>query len=136
MVEASSVSVKVFGEHFMLDGYHGDKDALGSKELVANCLEELPSKLSMSKLSEVQVYWAAESGEHDPGGWSGFVLIQESHISIHTFPARGFVSVDVYSCRGGLDMVFLEHYFCRAFSLQDVEMQCVQRGTRYPINNL
>ena len=30
---------------------------------------------------------------------SGFVLIAESHITIHTFPERGYVNVDIFSCR-------------------------------------
>ncbi len=32
-------------------------------------------------------------------GVSGFVLIAESHISIHTFPDRGYLSLDIFSCK-------------------------------------
>jgi len=47
----------------------------------------------------------------DPGGWSGFVIIAESHISIHTFPARRFVSIDVYTCKNGLKKDFIIFYY-------------------------
>lgn len=32
------------------------------------------------------------------GGVSGFVLLAESHISIHTWPEHGYAAVDVYTC--------------------------------------
>jgi S-adenosylmethionine decarboxylase proenzyme len=37
-----------------------------------------------------------------PQGVSGSVVIAESHLSIHTWPARGYVAVDIFTC-GGLD---------------------------------
>ncbi|MEM6730467.1 MAG: adenosylmethionine decarboxylase [Myxococcota bacterium] len=37
-----------------------------------------------------------------PQGVSGSVVIAESHLSIHTWPENGYVSVDIYTC-GGLD---------------------------------
>jgi len=33
-----------------------------------------------------------------PEGVSGYVLIAESHISIHTWPTDGYASVDIYTC--------------------------------------
>lgn len=53
----------------------------------------------MTALSATEVYYAASNDKKGPGGWSGFAVIQESHISIHTFPERGFLSADVYTCR-------------------------------------
>jgi len=32
-------------------------------------------------------------------GYSSFVMIAESHIALHTFPAFGYLSFDCYSCR-------------------------------------
>ncbi len=37
-----------------------------------------------------------------PQGVSGSVVIAESHLSIHTWPENGYVSVDIYTC-GGLN---------------------------------
>jgi adenosylmethionine decarboxylase proenzyme (EC 4.1.1.50) len=33
-----------------------------------------------------------------PHGISGYVLIAESHISIHTWPELGYAAVDVFTC--------------------------------------
>ncbi|MBK3495173.1 S-adenosylmethionine decarboxylase proenzyme [Viridibacillus sp. YIM B01967] len=34
----------------------------------------------------------------NPYGVSGAVIIEESHLTIHTWPEYGFASVDVYTC--------------------------------------
>ena len=72
----------------------------------------------------------------DPGGVSGFVMIAESHISIHTFPLRGFISADVYTCQNSLEVERICQYFADAFGLQDLEINVVKRGTRYPQRNI
>lgn len=125
-----------FGEHLTIDGNGGQKELLDDKNLVLKILNELPEKIGMEKLSEPAVYRALSNDKKDPGGWTGFVVIQESHISIHTFPDRGFVSADVYTCKNGLDVEFVVDYFKNIFALQDVEQNFIIRGTRYPADNI
>src|SRR3954462_1466579 len=90
-----------FGEHLTIDGYLGAPASLNDKELVFKTLDELPGLLGMKKLAQPTVHFAAGNDEKAPGGWSGVVIIEESHISVHTFPANSFVSIDVYTCRNG-----------------------------------
>ncbi len=125
-----------FGEHITIDGYDGDKEKLNSKELVLQCLSELPKLLGMHTLIDPVTVWAEPNGKKDPGGWSGFVIIAESHISVHTFPGRGFVSADVYTCQNGLDTKKVVAYFRDTFTLADSEENFIKRGTRYPDHNL
>jgi S-adenosylmethionine decarboxylase len=125
-----------FGEHFTLDGYGGNSELLNDEKLVFNCLNELPTLMGMHKLSNPQVFSAPDNHIKDPGGWSGFVVIMESHISIHTFPKRGFVSADVYTCRDNLDTNFISEYFKKVFQLSDLETNFIKRGTRYPDRNI
>ncbi|RLE72919.1 MAG: adenosylmethionine decarboxylase [Thermoprotei archaeon] len=33
-----------------------------------------------------------------PQGVSGMVIVSESHISIHTWPEKGYAAIDVYTC--------------------------------------
>ena len=125
-----------FGEHLMIDGYGGSYDALNDRTLVLRCLDELPGLLEMRKLAEPVVYFAPGNNAKDPGGWSGVVVIAESHISIHTFPARGFVSIDVYTCKNGMDTELISSYFREKFSLKDIEVNFVKRGRKYPRKNI
>src|SRR5579859_7399714 len=88
-----------FGEHITIDGYGGDPALLNSRDALSRCIDELCARLELRKLSEIVIVLAPDTQAKDPGGWSGFVVIAESHISIHTFPKRRFVSADVYTCR-------------------------------------
>lgn len=125
-----------FGEHLTLDGYGGDPKKLNDKAVVEAFLADLPGHLDMHKLTEPSVVFAPENGDKDPGGWSGFVIIAESHISIHTFPNRKFVSADVYTCKNGLDVPAILAYFKETFALADIEDHLIKRGTRYPAHDL
>jgi len=125
-----------FGEHLTLDGYGGAFNKLNDKEVVLFCLSDLPARLGMHCLSEPAVYFAEPNHLKDPGGWSGMVVIAESHISIHTFPKRGFVSIDAYTCKNNMDTAFIVDYFKKAFELREVETNFIKRGTRYPVEDL
>jgi len=122
-----------FGEHLTLDGYGGNFKKLNDKKLVLKCLTELPRKIGMRILGSPHVYLAPDNNIKDSGGWSGFVVVVESHISIHTFPHRRFVSIDIYACRESLDKKFITNYFRKKFNLQDIETHAIKRGTRYPV---
>lgn len=125
-----------FGEHLTIDGYEGNATKLNDKELVLGCLQELPKILGMKTLAPPEVYFAKGNDKKDPGGWSGFVVIEESHISIHTFPARRFLSADVYTCQSGLNTKQITEYFRDTFGVADIEEHFIMRGTRYPEHNL
>jgi len=121
-----------FGEHVMIDAYGCAPSRLDNRMLVRSCLVELPEMLLMRPLCAPEVYFAPGGSKKDPGGWTGFVVVQESHISIHTFPANRFVSIDVYTCKNGLDVGAVERYFTRVFAAGVLETNFVRRGTRYP----
>ena len=125
-----------FGVHVTIDGYGGSAQLLADHEHVRKCLSELPERLGMHKLLEPSVMELGQLSPKDPGGVSGFVMIAESHISIHTFPLRGFVSADVYTCQNSLDVERICEYFADVFGLQDLEINVVKRGTRYPQHNI
>lgn len=125
-----------FGVHLTIDGYNGDPDKLNDGDLVRRALNELPGKIGMHILAEAIVLEAPPSNPKDGGGYSGFVIIAESHISCHTFPKRRFVSIDVYTCKSAMDNEAIIKYFTELFSLDDVETNYLKRGTRFPNHDL
>ena len=47
----------------------------------------------------------------EPQGISILYLLSESHISIHTFPERNYIALDLYTCRNYTDnSAYLEIY--------------------------
>lgn len=120
----------------MLDGYGADPELLTDVEGLRQILESVPVSMGMHKISEPVVVEVGPMNHKDPGGVSGFVLIAESHMSLHTFPKRGFITIDVYTCQDEIDSQKLTALFVDAFKLQSHDMCTVNRGTRYPANNI
>ena len=44
----------------------------------------------------------------EPGGVTGFLLLSESHLCVHTFPETGFAAFDLYCCRSRVDWPWAE----------------------------
>jgi S-adenosylmethionine decarboxylase len=125
-----------FGVHLMFDGYNADQSLLGNREHLTKLLSEIPGKMKMHTICDPVVVEVGELNEKDPGGISGFVMIAESHISYPTFPKRGFVSADVYTCQNDLDIEHFTALLAEAFGTTDYDTHVQNRGLRYPSNNL
>jgi hypothetical protein len=52
IADASSAGGGHFGEHFMIGAYCGSREKLLDRELVQQCLGELPERLGMRELAE------------------------------------------------------------------------------------
>jgi S-adenosylmethionine decarboxylase len=124
-----------FGLHLMLDMYDCDPTTLNDTKLVYTILDELPEKIGMHKLTRPYVVFSEGNDKKDPGGWSGFVIIQESHIALHTFIKRRFVTIDVYSCKE-FDTTIAKEYFKKAFRTENAEIIEEVRGRNYPSEDI
>ncbi len=119
-----------FGPHLMLDGYGCAKAKLEDLDLIYRILDELPPKIGMTRIMPPYVFKYSGLKPED-WGISGFVLIAESHISIHTFPEKNFVSVDIFSCKA-FDAELAASYLKDAFGMTKVETNVLDRGTEFP----
>jgi len=116
--------------HLIIDGHGGDYDKLQDLNLVYDVLEKLPDEIRMTKIMPPYTF-RYRGVKPEDWGISGFVLIAESHISIHTFPERGLVNVDVFSCKE-FDADATLAYVKDAFGLTgEIEAQVLHRGLEY-----
>lgn len=118
--------------HITIDGFGGNPAKLGNLELVRNLLDRYPDEIGMTKITEPHCF-EYRGEKPDDWGVSGFVIIAESHIAIHTFPEHQQVWVDVFSCKGfdetpAIDMIV------EAFSLESTRVCKLERGLEYPHN--
>ncbi len=127
-----------FGEHLLIDAYGADKKALWDKRLIRKSLIRLCDLLGVKMLCKPVLTVTIDGELQVPGGVTGVVVLAESHISIHTFPSRRFLSADVYSCRHGMDQEAVKRFFAETFllDLNDCEVQFIKRGTRYPARDV
>ncbi len=122
-----------FGPHLILDGYGARKESLINLTGIYNLLDRLPEQIGMTKIMPPYVFKYSGVKPED-WGVSGFVLIAESHISIHTFPEKNFLSVDIFSCKN-FDTDWTLRYLTKAFSIRKYEIKLLDRGTEFPKEN-
>jgi S-adenosylmethionine decarboxylase len=115
--------------HLVVDGYGGDLDKLKDIDLVYRFLDEYPSAIGMTKIAPPQVYTYHGKTPQD-WGVSGFVLIAESHISVHTFPERRYVNIDIFSCNEFDPDASLADVK-ETFSLPQARVWTLDRGLEY-----
>ena len=122
----------MFGPHLTLDLYGCSEERISSSDLITEILDELPKLINMRTISEPQVIvYPGKNSSFDKGGISAFVLIAESHISIHTFKGYGFATVDVFSCKN-FSVEKTEKYFIEKLEAKKVEKHFIMRGREFP----
>ncbi len=83
----------------------------------------------MNAISEPQIKEYHGSKIED-WGLSGFVLIAESHISVHTFPEKQFVNVDIFSCKQ-FDVELSLAIVKKQFRINEIQHRVIPRGVEY-----
>jgi S-adenosylmethionine decarboxylase len=121
----------MFGPHLTLDIYGCNPEKLSDSKFIYNLLDELPNLIGMHKISAPNVtFFSGNPKSFDKGGVSAFVLITESHITIHTFIADKFASVDIFSCNE-FDVNKATNYFMEKLEANKVERNFIERGKEF-----
>ena len=119
-----------YGPQLSLDLYKCSQKRLDDKKFVKKLLNEFPEKIGMRKISEPHVIeYRPEKKEE--GGLSGFVIIAESHITIHTYPIKELAKIDIVSCKE-FDHGKAVSILKKAFKAKESEYKNLYRGKHYP----
>ncbi|MGF1510816.1 MAG: adenosylmethionine decarboxylase [Myxococcota bacterium] len=79
------------GQHLLAE-YHGCRTSLlNDKDIIQRLLTRAAEDAGATVV-------AAVFHRFSPQGISGVVVIEESHLSIHTWPEAGYAAVDFYTC--------------------------------------
>lgn len=82
--------VRFAGMHLLVDMWGADH--LDDENVIRHALARA-TEASGASLLHMHLHRFTDSG-----GISGVALLAESHISIHTWPERGFAAVDIFMC--------------------------------------
>tara|TARA_Y100000593_G_C4310438_1_gene338076 strand:+ start:1328 stop:1723 length:396 start_codon:yes stop_codon:yes gene_type:complete len=122
-----------FGEHLMIDGYGCDRNHLSDKNKVGQVIREIVLATGMNQLSEILCYEVkGEVGTKDSGGVTGIVVVKESHIAIHTFTNREYISIDIFTCKNGMDVEKIKKICELEFGIKSADATLVKRGLHFP----
>ena len=115
--------------HLVIDGYGGNIDKMWDEDLVRNFLYDYPESLDMTRITEPNVL-RYEAPKSEDSGVSGFVIIAESHISIHTLPRKDYINIDIFSCQPFNHELALEDVK-ELFGLIEVKTWLLDRGLEW-----
>ena len=112
--------------HVIIDGYGGDPDQLSDENEVGVVLDQYPEMMGMTKITQPTVIRYRGTKPED-WGVSGYVMIAESHIALHTFPERRLVWADIFSCKDFDATAVLEDLKQR-FGLEQMDVTTLERN--------
>ena len=119
-----------FGQHLIIDGYGANQAKLMDIDFIYDFLNKYPETIEMTKIMPPYVFKYFAPNPED-WGISGFVIIAESHISIHTFPEKLFLSVDIFSCKPfNVDKAVVD--ITEMFEIKKSEIRLLDRGLEFP----
>lgn len=111
------------GQAWTVDAFGCDPALLRSKDALAAAFDAIVSDVGLKPLFPAT--WHVFPGE---GGVTGFLLLSESHLSVHTFPEHGFAAFDLYCCRERDDWPWARHLADR-LGAREVTVRRLRRGT-------
>lgn len=85
-----------FGRHVAVDTWGVDFELLNSVDWLKSQMIEAAEACGATVLS-------VQAKQFEPQGATVLVLLSESHLSIHTYPEKGFAAVDCYTCGDTVD---------------------------------
>lgn len=116
--------------HVMLDLYGCNPDLLADEAHLRRVLNEYPARIGMEKVSPVELRYIKTSNPLDDG-YSGFVIIATSHVSLHAWAPYRMINIDIFSCNE-FDEAEVITFACAMFETNDIEVRSVRRATRSP----
>lgn len=81
------------GRHVIADICGVRPDLLRDAERIMGVLRDALQQAGFRKLEEVSHRFSG-GGE----GFTGVILLAESHAAVHTYPERGYLALDVFGC--------------------------------------
>ncbi|URN92879.1 MAG: adenosylmethionine decarboxylase [Candidatus Pristimantibacillus lignocellulolyticus] len=110
-----------FGRHVAVDAWGVDFDLLNSAEILQSHMVEAAEASGATVLS-------VQSKQFEPQGATVLVLLSESHLSIHTYPERGFAALDCYTCGETVDPQVAIDYMMSVLKPQTTHAKKLIRG--------
>lgn len=110
-----------FGRHVALDVWGVDEGLLNNSAVLQTHLVEAAEACGATVLS-------VQKKQFEPQGATVLVLLSESHISIHTYPEKGFAAIDCYTCGDTVDPELAIEYLISVLNPEQVHAKKLIRG--------
>jgi len=77
--------------HLLIEFWECDRKVLDSTTVIAKVMRRAARAAKAKPVSATYRHF-------DPHGVSGVMVVEESHLSVHTWPESGYAAVDIFTC--------------------------------------
>lgn len=109
------------GTHVIAELNTCDYELLKDKQFIETIVK---AGVEKSGASIIQAYFH----NFAPEGVSGVILLSESHASIHTWPDKGYASIDIYTCGEHVSPHIAYEYIASQLKAQSTKITTLTRG--------
>jgi S-adenosylmethionine decarboxylase len=114
------------GKHFICDLSDCDKTLLFDSDRASEMFTRAVRNSGLTIVSE-GIY------KFSPHGFTCFLLLAESHASLHAWPEYGYCAVDIFTCNLDKDMFPLVEQLRGLFHSQQISIRSLDRAVFMPI---
>lgn len=112
---------KALGNHILIEFMNCDPEILNDVAKIEKNMVDAASKAGATVINSTFHHFS-------PYGVSGVVVIQESHLAIHTWPEWGYSAVDLFTC-GEIDAWISFDYLKKSFGSDSYSAIEIKRGS-------
>ena len=109
------------GREWVVDAYGCRPEDLKSREQLEKLFTQLIRSLELKPVAPPTWHQFA-----DPGGVTGFVILEESHLAVHTFPEHGSLCLSLFCCKPRPEFNFV-FYLGGEFGAESVRVRRIER---------
>jgi S-adenosylmethionine decarboxylase len=108
------------GEHFIFDLSNCNHEILMDSEQAYSLFAQAVRESGLTVVDEGFYKFS-------PHGFTCFLLLAESHASLHAWPEYGYCAIDLFTCAIGMDMMPLLQRLKEAFGADDFALRKLDR---------
>jgi len=112
------------GYHLMMEFYGCDSEKINSRKFLHQAVKAAVKQVGLTNLG-------SRFHQFDPQGVTGFTLLAQSHISLHTWPEYGYLVLDIFTCGDQKQADRLAAHFLERLHPARVNRQVLRKGFQY-----
>jgi S-adenosylmethionine decarboxylase len=117
------------GEHYICDLSNCDRKLLMNSEKLYSLFSKAVRESGLTVVDEGFYKFS-------PHGFTCFLLLAESHASLHAWPEYGYCAIDLFTCALGKDLIPLLEHIKDAFGAESYTLRKLERAAELEVEQI